>query len=66
MALSEKSNFILCEIKSSLFHDSSHGYGHVTAFRSTCDAYRLFGIKVNTRMIFSFIWSGSCLATEWM
>ena len=46
MALSEKSNFILCEIKSSLFHDSSHRRGYVTALRSICDAYQLFGIKV--------------------
>ena len=46
MALSEKAEFILCEIKSSLFHDSSHRNGNITAFRSICDAYNLFGIKV--------------------
>jgi len=47
MALSEKSDFILCEIKSSLFHDSDHRNGYITTARSICDAYQLFGIKVN-------------------
>ena len=46
MALSEKSEFILCELKSSLFHDSSHRNGYITSLRSVCDAYHLFAIKV--------------------
>jgi len=46
MALSEKSEFILCELNSSLFHDSSHTNGYITALRSVCDAYHLFAIKV--------------------
>ena len=46
MDLSEKSEFILCEIKSSLFHDTSHRNEYITAFRSVCDAYHLFGSKV--------------------
>ena len=46
MALSEKSEFILGEIKSSFFNDSSHRNGYITALSSICDAYHLFGIKV--------------------
>ena len=47
MALNEKRDFILCEIKSSLFHASDHRNGYITTFRSICDSYQLFGIKVN-------------------
>jgi len=46
MDLSEKSDFILCEIKSSLFHESDHRNGYITTVRSVCDTYHLFGIKV--------------------
>ena len=52
MALSEKLEFILCEIKSSLFRDSGHRNGYITAFRSICDAYNLFGIKVNATVTY--------------
>ena len=51
MAVSEKAEFILCEIKSLLFHDSSHRNGCVTALRSICDAYHLFGIKVKVAKV---------------
>jgi len=51
MALSEKSEFILCEIKSALFHDSSHRNGYIAAFRFICDAYNLFGIKVEVTLM---------------
>jgi len=47
MAVSEKTDFILCEIKSSLFDASDHRNGYITAVRSVCDSYQLFGIKVN-------------------
>jgi len=52
MSLSEKSEFILCEIKSSLFHDSSHRNGYITSLRSIVDAYHLFGIKVKLQGLF--------------
>ena len=51
MAVSEKSDFILCEIKSQLFHDSTHRNGYITAFTSICDAYHLFGIKVKLQSL---------------
>jgi len=64
MAVSEKSDFILCEIKSQLFHDSTHRNGYITAFTSICDAYHLFGIKVK---VTKSAWSSSkCPNSEWL
>ena len=50
MDLSEKSEFILCEIKPLLLDDYSNKNGHITAFRSICDAYQLFGLKVKCQV----------------
>jgi len=61
MAVSEKSDFILCEIKSQLFHDSTHRNGYITAFTSICDAYHLFGIKVK---VTKSAWSSSNARTR--
>jgi len=51
MDLSEKSDFILCEIKSSLFHDSDYRNGYITTVSSICDAYQLFGTKVKLKYV---------------